>query len=398
MNFLFVTMYDLNTNSSSTLRNISLIKGLLTLGHSVDILTSENIRDKINYDESFDLCKSGIGKRYYLKFDKKLEKFISKKGTASNKNLFKDKIKLFLKDLYKRFTVIDAGRMNIRRVDEVDVNLSIYDYIISSSDPKSSHLLAKRLFKNNKNLKEIKWIQYWGDPLAVDITKKTVIPAYFIKNIEYNILKNAYKIVYVSPFTLELQKKEFPKLKNKMFFLPIAYYDQRIYYNDNQDEKKYEISYLGDYNSKFRNIKPLYNACMNNKDLKLNIIGNSDLSLSNNENIQIIPRVSMKELTEYEKNSDLLIVLLNRHGTQLPGKIYHYAGTNKPILIIMDGSKRKEIKTYLEQFKRFYFCDNTEEDITKKILEIKNTPTKWEPSPYLAPDIIASQFLEIIKN
>lgn len=68
----------------------------------------------------------------------------------------------------------------------------------------------------------------------------------------------------------------------------------------------------------------------------------------------------MKETEKYEEDADLLIVLLNKKGTQIPGKIYHYAGTNKPILIILDGDRKEEIKEYLSLFNRFYFCENNE--------------------------------------
>jgi len=41
---------------------------------------------------------------------------------------------------------------------------------------------------------------------------------FLFKKIEYDILKNVDKIIYISPLTLEEQKNEYPKLKEKMFF------------------------------------------------------------------------------------------------------------------------------------------------------------------------------------
>ena len=70
-----------------------------------------------------------------------------------------------------------------------------FDLIISSSDPKSSHLIAESLIKNNPNITN-KWIQYWGDPFASDINKKTLIPNTLIKESgikNFNIFKDNNK-------------------------------------------------------------------------------------------------------------------------------------------------------------------------------------------------------------
>lgn len=396
MNFLFVTTYDLKMNSSASLRNSSLINGLINVGMQVDLLTSESIEEHARFDESFNLCENNLGEKYYIKYNNKLKSFISTKNEFKTNNTLKNNVKLFLKKIYKKFSVIDPGKMNVKNVDELRIDLSKYDCIISSSDPKSSHLIVKRLLNNCKQIKKPIWIQYWGDPLALDITHQSLIPFFYLKKIEYDILKNADKIIYVSPLTLEEQKNEYPKLKEKMFFLPIPYYKERIYKNNNKIKEKYCVSYIGSYHSKYRNILPLYNSFNNTKNLKLSIVGDSDLSLHSKENIEVIPRLSLKETEKYEEDADLLIVLLNKKGTQIPGKIYHYAGTNKPILIILDGDRKEEIKEYLSLFNRFYFCENNEKDILKTIWKIKNTKKEWLPSPYLRSEQIAKQLVKII--
>ena len=95
-----------------------------------------------------------------------------------------------------------------------------------------------------------------------------------------------------------------------------------------------------------------------------------------------------------EEETDILICICNKKGTQIPGKIYHYAATNKPILIILDGEKKEELKTYFEKFKRYNICQNTEESIMENINKIIKEKNKCEPLKELNAKNIAKAFLD----
>ena len=136
-----------------------------------------------------------------------------------------------------------------------------FDIIISSSDPKSSHLIAESLIYNNPGIAK-KWIQYWGDPFASDINKKSYLPDFLIKKEEERIISKSDMVIYVSPFTLEKQKELYPKYASKMVFFPIPYLKKIEYPKTNN--VNLVLGYYGDYRKKDRNILPLYEAIKEN--------------------------------------------------------------------------------------------------------------------------------------
>ena len=105
---------------------------------------------------------------------------------------------------------------------------------------------------------------------------------------------------------------------------------------------------------------------MANSPYKLTIIGNSNIYLGDKDNIFIFPRKEKKEIDKVEDGSDILIHLSNLSGGQIPGKIYNYSATNKPILFILDGDSERIIRQF-GKYNRYVFCKNDKEDILLKI-------------------------------
>ena len=73
-------------------------------------------------------------------------------------------------------------------------------------------------------------------------------------------------------------------------------------------------------------------------------------------------------MDRYVENLDILVCLLNSRGTQIPGKIYNYAGTNKEILVIEDGEYGPQIRAFFEPYHRYTFVQNSKEAI-KEVLK-----------------------------
>lgn len=389
MKILYITATPLEYNSSANMRNIALIKGLEELGNEVSTLSSDFCEDSI-YIESIE-SKVKLKDRYWIKLGQ-LQSNITNK--VNSKNKFKKKVKEKLYKIYTKFSIYDPRKTLTSKIKKGLVN-SKFDLIISSSDPKSSHLLAEKIIQLNPDITKM-WIQYWGDPFCGDINRNTIIPDFFIKREEKRLIKKCDKVVYVSPFTLERQQKIYKEYKEKMVFVPIPFLKEKVY--KNVKNEKVVLGYFGDYNSKDRNINHLYNVVKENIKLELNICGNSDITLKEKENIKIKTRQKTSILTSLEEVVDILICICNRSGTQIPGKIYHYAATNKPILIILDGQNRKELKRYFEGFDRFELCNNNEKDIEKAILNIINSKKNYKPSDLLEPKHIAQNIVEMFNN
>ncbi|MDD4375348.1 MAG: hypothetical protein PHR25_01020 [Clostridia bacterium] len=390
MKILYVLSTPIEYSLSANIRNIALIKGFIENGHTVD-LVSDSFDINSKYVDTT-LCDIKFNYRYYLR----KQTFEKTPVNNNNKKIkFSNKLKSHVLKFINSISVYDNRKILIKNVKNIKFNTK-YDLIISSSDPKSSHLIAKQIINSNPSITK-KWIQYWGDPFAIDINRSKWVTKRRVKHKEKNILKLADEIIYVSPFTLENQQKTYKALSSRMHFLPIPYIKEKLY--DNTRNKSYIVSYFGDYKSNDRNILPLYDSIKKMK-VKLNICGNSDVSLGNTSNIEILPRQPYKKIEELESRADLLVVICNKSGTQIPGKVYHYAATNKPILIILDGSKEEKEKLlkYFDGFNRYEVCYNNEEDITNAISRIIKEKKEYLPLADLKAEKISAEFINLCER
>jgi len=361
------------------IRSMALSKGFLSLGHTVDFITipiseSHVQTDKYDFIDNMNIYRTHKNTIYDTVV------------TKSNSGL-KSKLVNLLKKVYHKFTLYNYTYSIAKGIDISMLKNREYDVLISISDPKTSHIAMNRLIKSG--LKYKKWIQYLGDPMTIDITRKSIYPNWVIKNVEKKIIKPADKIIYVSPLTLGEQKKLFPSFAHKMSFLPVPYISKK--YFATTKNKKFTVGYFGAYPSKVRDIIPLYNAGKKMEEaINLNIVGDTDLVLDETANIKVYPR---GDISNFEKDADLLICILNKTGTQIPGKVYHYASTNKPVLVLLDGENRHEIRDYLDSFNRFIICNNNTEEIIKTIKSIMNSTKEYQPSNEFHPEKIAQEFL-----
>lgn len=385
MKILYITSTPLEYNSSANMRNLAIIKGLQELGYEVSSFSSEVVNDSIYANNIDNTIK--FKNRYWIKLGS-LQSNIT--NNIKNKNSVKKIIKNKIYKIYTKFSIYDPKKTLVKKITNSTIT-DKFDLIISSSDPKSSHLLAEKLIKLDSDITK-RWIQYWGDPFVGDINKNTIVPTKFIKREEKRLIDLCDKVIYVSPFTLEEQKKNYPEYKNKMGFLPIPYVKEKIY--KEVKNSKVTLGYFGDYKSKDRNIKPLYKAIEKEKGFYLNICGNSDLSLLQKENMTIKPRQKLDVVEKLEENCDILVCVCNKKGTQIPGKVYHYAATNKPILVILDGDKKEKLRKYFESFNRYVICGNNEEEIINAINNIRNSNIDYKPLESLSAKKIAEKFIQ----
>lgn len=183
MKILYITT-SLLRNESASIRNISLINGIVENGNEVDILT-------LNFLEKFEdkFLKTSLTKEariYKVKIPKfnKIFSIISNKRKEKSKNF---KFILKLKNIIKEFLFFpDIYSESIENSKEIVINKDEYDFIVSSSDSKSSHFIAKNIIKNNNLIQQ--WVQIWGDPWGNDINVRTLnfLTKYRIKKEEKN--------------------------------------------------------------------------------------------------------------------------------------------------------------------------------------------------------------------
>lgn len=399
-------MVSFEDNTSATIQNKGIIRGLSALDYDIDIITLEPDQNAISFDDSMNDIKQLVKNTFYIKVDRKYALLRAKKknnktktGENGRSKLFRillQKIRVFIKKIYEQISIFDAQKINVKGVSKIRIDYSKYDIILSSSDPKSSHLLALKILKENRNCKA-KWIQYWGDPMLNDITRKSDWRDGIVKYYEKKLISKADRVIYASPLTLKVQRETFPDLAHKMDYANQVYanvQNNKSRNMDRGDNPQISVGYFGAYKSTVRNIQPLYNAAKV-KGFELNICGPSDLQLQSTNNIRILGELTYKETTKLEGESDVLICLCNIKGTQIPGKIYYCAAYRKPIIVIIDGEYKKELKEFLESFNRFILCENEEDSIIEAVEKAKNQIKvgKYELSEQLKPEHMARKII-----
>ena len=382
MKVLVVVGSDLKVNTSANLCHKAYIQGLLENGHHVDILTvgCENDNDMIGFDNDkvnifrypMESLYEKIGKKIYSHTKKNSQQSrnnggYSAQGGGTQSGIIQS-TKRFIHSLYGPYEVYiswERKAFAFRREDK-------YDLAISLSFPPVSHHLLYRLIQK-KHVETKKWIQIWEDPWCQDLVFLSLNDKRAIKKAqaeEAHLLRVAEKIVYVSPITLEHQKKMFHESSLKMTWYPVPTY----YVNNTRTNKRGNMiyGYFGDYSTKIRNLKPFYEAAKKEKIIT-NICGSSDKMFLSSDKINVKPRISLEELKPIEDETSVLVFLANLHGGQIPGKIYQYSATEKTILFILDGNEDEQntLLEYFGKFKRYFFCKNTVEDISATIRKIE---------------------------
>lgn len=413
MRILFIVGTCLSKNTSANMSHNSYIQGLLETGCDVDIIMK---------NDSWGQSDKTLGKfegAKYIEYeansciDKIIHKFRDQRTTSTNiiqpttqefsgqQSLNGDKISLSIKKTIKKIIkkIVRACFPKDKRypLDKVwlsnassYVSAEEYDIVISNSSPAASHKLAKILIDNG-NIKAKRWVQIWEDPWYHDLYGGH---SEVIKEEEQYLLEAASEIYYVSPLTTEYQKKYFPTAAHKMKTIALPFFA----IDETPDETQTGVvtyGYFGDYYSCTRNIYPFFNV-LNSSNRRGFIYGDTDLTLSS-PTIDISPRVTLDKLKIRQEQTNILVHLSNLHGGQIPGKIYHYSATTKPILFILDGTddEKKIIKEYFGKFNRYYFCENTEENIaeTLDLIERSLNQKKENPIIQFSPKEVAKSLL-----
>ena len=384
MNVLYVTGACLTRNTSANMSHNAFVQGLLENGCDVDIVMAKDswgdpdqglpVWEKAKYH-----VFSSLSLADWVKYQLRGKPSGRSNGKKTENNSGGDIIKTKPKfkatmrsigkrafySLFKKDPVYPLEKQWLKKAVSFKSEKQ-YDLVVSNSSPAASHRLVVEL-KKRGSICFSRWIQIWEDPWFHDLYGKYPRA---IEEEEHYLLKEASEIVYVSPLTLMYQKKFFPDCAHKMRCIPLP-----ALQFEKSDEEEYDdkvsFGYFGDYYSEARNIVPFYNA-VKHSDQRCYIYGDSDLALKITEKIEVSGRVTLDKLKTIQSKTRILVHLSNIRGGQIPGKIYHYSVTNKPILFILDGTEEEQqaLREYFEPFMRYIFCSNTTEDIYLAIEEI----------------------------
>ena len=238
------------------------------------------------------------------------------------------------------------------------VNKHKIDTIITTGPPHSVHLIGMQL----KEQLGVKWIADFRDPWTeidyfhqLPLTKSSQKKHFFL---EEKVLKLADAVVVVG----ETMKRNFKKF-NKNTITITNGYDSEISENNINLDAKFTVTHIGLMNAD-RNPKMLWlvlseiiNENENFKnDFELKLIGKVDNSVMDavadyklTKNVSFINYLSHKEVVEYQKKSQVLLLVVNNVPSAkgiITGKIFEYLMAKRPILAIapIDGDLNEIIR------------------------------------------------------
>lgn len=209
-----------------------------------------------------------------------------------------------------------------------------------------------------------KWIQYWSDPIALS----GIVPEAYnwkripFRRVEKHFLNLCDEIVYGTQTLYHFQSRFFPEFRNKMRWIDVSYCPKISM--DRAPQKQIRIVYSGNYYSPIRNILPLYDAFVSlPASFHLDIYGNGDIVLPSAPKVSVHARVDSDSIRTIEAQADVLICLLNRNCFQVPGKVFYNTASDQELLVLLDGPEKETIRSHLESYGRFCFCENDSQAI-----------------------------------
>lgn len=275
-----------------------------------------------------------------------------------------------------------------------------YDVVLSFIPPAVSGYLAKDIRDNYCSSARL--IQFWTDPLSLggcnyvsDIPRTRKLHL----TIEKELLSYADKAVFCYPLLAKMEKELHPEYTHTITWSDVGYVEHPEYAELSPEKKStYKVGLFGSFPSTVRNIMPLLSVIKEFPNVQFLLRGDTDLpmSLFNYPNLDIeLKRVPLDEVERLENECDILLILGNKGGIQIPGKVYYYANYPKPLVCICDSVHSQELKDYLGPLNRYILCDNNGpsiKDALKKAISELPSFTLRIPER-LEPEVIARSLI-----
>lgn len=397
MKILYITS-SFDKKGSASIRNISLVNGLIDNGNDVEVLTQLWPLYMVDSD-----LKKIINSKAKIHYDslKIINMIFSSKNdlTKNEQTKIKKRVYPFLKRVIKNIYFFpDIDKEWISNYNQQKISFDKFDLIVSSSDTKTSHFVAHKISK----MSNIPWVQIWGDPWFDD--KGTVgfkkILAYFY---EKWLISKAQKVFYISQPTLNAMKEKYKKYSFKMLHLKRSYLfeinNNKVITNDN-----YIFSYIGSIYYG-RNIEPLilkineFNKS-SEKKITLNVYGTFPNNLVDNymgnNYIKFNDYIEYNEVIKVMAKSDALIFMSNMSDShQIPGKLYDYFGSYKTILALME-SIDTPVSKFIQNTDRCIMYENKKESINLERVIKQINEDNQKPLLSYSSTTVANEFLKNI--
>ncbi|MCX7549760.1 glycosyltransferase family 4 protein [Xanthomarina sp. F2636L] len=289
-----------------------------------------------------------------------------------------DKLLLFVRG---NFFIPDARKSWVRpSFRYLDTYISDYNIetVITTGPPHSLHLIGLKLQKSSG----VNWIADFRDPwTTIGYHKQLKLTNYAKqkhKALEKEVLQKANQIIVTS----EVTKKEFSNITDKPISVITNGYDRNSVGNPPLD-KKFTLAHIGSLLSK-RNPEVLWKVLKElleehadfAKDLELHFIGSVSADVLETLKLYGLSSyvnkhsyVTHNKAIEFQKKSQVLLLIeIDSDETKciIPGKLFEYMVSNRPILAI--GPKDSDVETILKETNTGSYFNYQDHDAIKRTL------------------------------
>lgn len=315
-----------------------------------------------------------------------------KKGTAIDVNVikkegqklgFREKISEFIRATFfipdgRAFWIYSSKKV----VNEIIEKHKI-EIIYSSSPPYTCSIIARNIKRN----RSIPWVAGFRDPWTdfISAPKRWFLPKAIDKAMEFSVFNEADAIEVAWEGIMKDALKKYPKIdKNKFFHIPNGFDSDDYPKLNYQKNERFTITYTGSMYGR-RNplsfLKALKNLIHSNsikpEQIKIRFIGRFGVEVEAmfeqfpyKESLEILPYIPHNQSIEYLLRSDALLLIVDESKESeeiVPGKVYEYLGTKKPIIAV--APQESAISKLLNECGSGYIAHQTEIDKIEQIIK-----------------------------
>lgn len=350
---------------SQTIRNLFFLKGLKDINGDLTIVSAECEEKDNSLTFLMPQCKLLRTPRpSYFKIKKRLGSFPLGRYWQWLYGIYANFGKI--PDLWSGWDRIVISKI-VNQISRSDI-----DIIVTSSGSYTAHIAGAYLAKE--------WAKPWVAELGDPWTKNPIWPANFFfrvwrnQKLEMGSIPRADALVLTTEATADCYRKWLGPQAPPIAVIPMGYEPAEFLdVTPAVGHDNFKIAYIGVAYRTGRDLRPLMNAIIELKQfypVHFRMIGPCSSSYHTyaqrdaSNLIEFLGRVDYKQSLEYIKKEDILVAIGNTGGMQIPGKIYMYLASGRPILYISQSDSKDDPSwQLLQRFPGVYRCPNRKEEI-----------------------------------
>ncbi len=219
------------------------------------------------------------------------------------------------------------------------------DIVISTSEPRIGHLVGLCL----KRSLATPWIVDYGDPwlYPVPLVKEPRWKRRLVRLIEHSVLHSADAVCLTTRGTRQLYLQRYPFIAGKTTVVEQGCDPERIEGTEPLRSDGFRIVYCGSWYKDLRNPQPFLDAITEFHPAQMEVwvagrINEFSRALSQPPlagHVRYFGVVSHATALAMEKGATLLLHIGNADPRQVPGKIYEYLATGRPLLVLAESEQ-----------------------------------------------------------